>query len=59
MECMITPYPNNSIHFCNKESAKDEMMDKLRNAVFDPLFHRFLQEMTDGNFINLTEDNWN
>ena len=54
-KCMITPYLNNSINFCNKESAKDEMMDKLKNAVFDPTFNHFLQSMTDGNFINLTE----
>ena len=30
--------------------------DKLKNAVFDPVFNHFLQVMTDGNFINLTED---
>ena len=54
-KCMITPYLNNSINFCNKELAKDEMMDKLKNAVFDPTFNHFLQSMTDGNFINLTE----
>ena len=40
----------------NIESAKEEMMDKLKNAVFDPVFNHFLQVMTDGNFINLTED---
>lgn len=55
-KCMITPYLNNSIYFCNKDTAKDEMMDKLKNAVFDPIFNRFLQAMTDGNFINLTEE---
>lgn len=32
------------------------MMEKLGNAVFDPIFNQFLQVMTDGNFINLTED---
>lgn len=53
---MITPYLNNSINFCNKDFAKEEMMEKLGNAVFDPIFNRFLQVMTDGNFINLTED---
>lgn len=55
-KCMITPYPNNSISFCNKESAKKEMMDKLENAVFNPVFNVFLQALTDGNFINLNED---
>lgn len=55
-KCMITPYLDNSINFCNIESAKEEMMDKLKNAVFDPVFNHFLQVMTDGNFINLTED---
>ena len=53
---MITPYLNNSINFCNKDSAKEEMRGKLGNAVFNPIFNRFLQAMTDGNFINLTED---
>lgn len=55
-KCMVTPYLQNSVNFCNKESAKDEMMDKLKNTVFDSIFNRFLQSMTDGNFINLTED---
>jgi hypothetical protein len=55
-KCMTTPYLNNSINFCNKDSAKDEMTDKLKNAVFDPIFNRFLQAMTDGDFINLNED---
>ena len=55
-KCMITPYPNNSISFCNKESAKKEMMDKLENAVLNPIFNVFLQALTDGNFINLNED---
>lgn len=32
------------------------MRGKLGNAVFNPIFNRFLQAMTDGNFINLTED---
>ena len=50
---MITPYLNNSINFCNKDSAKEEMRGKLGNAVFNPIFNRFLQSMTDGNFINI------
>lgn len=53
---MITPYLYNSINFCNKEYAKEEMMDKLRNAIFNPILNRFLYTMTDGNFINFTED---
>ena len=32
------------------------MMDKLENAVFNPVFNVFLQALTDGNFINLNED---
>lgn len=53
---MITPYLNNSISFCNKDSAKEEMKNKLNSAIFDPVFNSFLQALTDGNFINLTED---
>ena len=53
---MITPYLNNSINFCNKESAKDEMKDKFDNTIFDSKFHYFLSCMTDGKFINLSED---
>ena len=55
-KCMITPYLDNSINFCNRESAKEEMTDKLKNAIFNPIFNQFLYAMTDGNFINLTED---
>lgn len=55
-KCMITPYLNNSINFCNKESAKDEMKDKFDNTIFDSKFHYFLSCMTDGQFINLSED---
>ena len=55
-QCMITPYLNNSFNFCNRESAKDEMKDKFDNTIFDPTFHRFLLSMTDGKFINLSED---
>lgn len=53
---MITPYFYNSINFCNRESAKDEMKNILDNTVFDSTFHRFLLAMTDGRFINLSED---
>lgn len=55
-KCMITPYLNNSINFCNKESVKDEMRDKFDNSIFDLKFHYFLSCMTDGKFINLSED---
>ena len=53
---MITPYLNNSINFCNKESVKDEMKDKFGTNIFDSKFHNFLFCMTDGKFINLSED---
>ena len=55
-KCMVTPYLYNSINFCNRESAKDEMKNVLGNTVFDSTFHRFLLAMTDGRFINLSED---
>jgi len=53
---VITPYLNNSINFCNNESAKDEMRDKMENSIFDVTFNKFLYAMTDGKFINLTEN---
>jgi len=55
-QCMITPYQNNSINFCNMNTAKDEMKDKFDNTIFDPIFHRFLLAMTDDKFINLSDD---
>lgn len=53
---MITPYQTNSINFCNKDSSKDEMRDKFDNTIFSPKLNRFLLYMTDGKFINLSED---
>lgn len=55
-KCMVRPCLNNSINFCNKEYAKEEMMDKFKDTVFNPIFNHFLQVMTDGKFINLTEE---
>ena len=43
----ITPYAHNSINFCNKEHAKDEMMDKLGKTMFNSKFYNFLQILTD------------
>lgn len=53
---MITPYSYNSINFCNRESAKDEMKNVLDRTIFNSTVHRFLLAMTDGRFINLSED---
>lgn len=55
-KCMVTPYSCNSVNFCNKESSKSEMNDKMKQAIFDETFHRFLQEMSDDKFIHFTED---
>lgn len=55
-KCMITPYLDNSIIFCNRNTSKDEIRDKFDKAIFDPIFHEFLSVMTDGQFVNLTED---
>ena len=55
-KCMVTPYLHNSINFCNKDSSKDEVKDKFDSTIFDPQFHYFLSCMTDGKFINLSED---
>ena len=53
---MLTPYLVNSCSFCNKESSKNEMKDKLNNNIFNSKLHHFLSAMTDGKFINLSED---
>lgn len=53
---MVTPYLNNSINFCNRESSKDELKEKFGDAIFGLITNRFLMAMTDGEFINLSED---
>ena len=55
-KCIITPYLHNSISFCNKESTKKEMILNLKDSVFDAKFNGFLHIMTNGKFINLTEN---
>ena len=52
----ITPYAQNSINFCNKDSAKDEMMDKLGKTMFDPQFYAFLQMLNDGEYYYFSEN---
>ncbi len=51
----ITPYLNNSITFCNKETSIDEMNDKMKN-VFDPAFSEFTRIMGEGHVVNFSED---
>lgn len=51
----ITPYLNNSITFCNKDTSIDEMNDKMKN-VFDPAFSEFIKIMGEGHIVNLSED---
>ncbi len=51
----ITPYLNNSITFCNKETSIDEMNDKMKN-VFDPAFAEFTRIMGEGHIVNFSED---
>ena len=51
----ITPYLNNSITFCNKDTSIDEMNDKMKN-VFDPSFSEFVRIMGEGHIVNLSED---
>lgn len=55
-KCMITPYLDNSISFCNRDTSKDEIRDKFEKTIFDSTFHEFLSIMTGGQFVNLTED---
>lgn len=51
----ITPYLNNTICFCNKDTSIDEMNDKMQN-VFDPAFSEFIRIMGEGHIVNLSED---
>lgn len=50
----ITPYLNNSITFCNKETSIDEMTVKMKN-VFDPAFSEFTKIMGDGHVVHFSE----
>lgn len=54
--CIINPTLCNSINFCNKELAKDEMRETLNNNVFNSQLHDFLNGLADNKFINLSED---
>lgn len=51
----ITPYLNNSITFCNKDTSIDEMNDKMKN-VFDPAFCEFTRILGEGHIVNFSED---
>ena len=51
----ITPYLNNSITFCNKDTSIDEMNEKMKN-VFDPAFAKFTRIMGEGHIVHFSED---
>lgn len=51
----VTPYLDNSISFCNKDTSIDEMDEKMRN-IFNPSFSEFIRIMGDGHIINMTEE---
>lgn len=51
----ITPYLNNSITFCNKDTSIDELNNKMKN-VFDPSFSEFVRIMGEGHIVNLSEE---
>jgi hypothetical protein len=55
-KCMVTPYLYNSINFCNREHAKDEMKEVLGKSVFDSTFHLFLKDLSDNKFFNFSDD---
>ncbi|QRX64155.1 hypothetical protein JS578_02530 [Dysgonomonadaceae bacterium zrk40] len=54
--CLITPYLHNSINFCNRENAKDEMKEVLEKSVFDPKCNLFLKDLADNKLFNFSED---
>jgi hypothetical protein len=55
-KCLITPYLHNSINFCNRENAKDEMKVALGKSVFDSKFHLFLKDLADNKLFFFSED---
>jgi len=48
----VTPYLHNSINFCNRENAKDEMKEVFDKAVFDSKVSSFLKDLTVYKFFN-------
>ena len=55
-KCLMTPYLHNSINFCNRENAKDEMKEVLEKSVFDSKFHLFLKDLADNKLFIFSED---
>lgn len=53
---IVTPYLVNTISFCHKESSKNEIKDKFKKNIFNPIFSYFIAELAEGQLINLSED---
>lgn len=53
-QSMITPYPLNSINFCNKDTSKQELIEKLGDTMFDPIFFQFLKLFNDGHYYDFS-----
>lgn len=52
----ITPYPCNSVSFCDQNSAVIELKSKLDKCIFNETFAYFMNVLSDGNIFHLTED---
>lgn len=52
----ITPYPCNSVSFCDQNSAVIELRSKLDKCIFNEIFAYFINVLSDGNIFHLTED---
>lgn len=52
----ITPYPCNSVSFCNQKSLFDEMVTKLHHNIFDGAFATYINILGDGELFHLTEE---
>lgn len=52
----ITPYPCNSVSFCDQKALFDELVLKLHNNIFDRGFARFMDIIGDGALVHLNEE---
>ncbi len=52
----ITPYPCNSVSFCDQRALFDELVSKLHRNIFDKAFACFINVLGDGKLLHLTEE---
>ena len=52
----ITPYPCNTVSFCDQQALFDELVLKLHNNIFDRVFAYFMDIIGDGKLVHLDEE---